>query len=81
VGIVGAGRGDGRVGGYHGGGGGHGMDSPLCTPAALKAGWWRKAWGWGSRGEGRRWRDGGAVCGDYSGGMVKPGVDVLTRYI
>jgi hypothetical protein len=44
VGIVGAGRGDGRVGGYHGGGGGHGMDSPLCTPAALKAGWWRKAW-------------------------------------
>jgi hypothetical protein len=23
----------------------------------------------------------GAVCGDYSGGMVKPGVDVLTRYI
>jgi hypothetical protein len=81
VGIAGAGRGDERGGGYHDRGGRRGMDSPLCTPVASNVGWWRKAWGRGSRGEGRRWRDGGVVCGKYSGGMVKPGVDALTRYI
>jgi hypothetical protein len=34
-----------------------------------------------SRGEGRRWHDGGATRGECGGGMVKLGVDALTRYI